>query len=206
MPDPVLFWDVDTQADFIYADGKLYVPGAEEIVPNLKRLTEWAASHDVLVIASADAHQPDDPEFEKYPPHCIVGTAGQRKIPETQLPNAFVLPNHRVNVPRDLNTYQQVILEKQQLDVFSNPNIETVLDRLGSSYEIVLYGVVTEICVAYAARGLMQRGYQLWVITDAIRHLDEPSARNFLQDIKEAGARLATTEELLEGFAGQTAA
>jgi nicotinamidase/pyrazinamidase len=206
MPDPVLFWDVDTQADFIYADGKLSVPDAEEIIPNLRRLTEWASSHNVLVIASADAHHASDPEFEKYPPHCIVGTSGQKKIPETRLPNALVLPNRRVNVPKDLKTYQQVILEKQELDVFSNPSVETILDRLGSHQEIILYGVVTEICVAYAARGLLRRGYRLRVVTDAIRHLDEARARRFLDQVKEAGATLVTTKELLSGFTQQTAA
>jgi nicotinamidase/pyrazinamidase len=206
MRDSVLFWDVDTQADFICADGKLYVPGAEEIVPNLRRLTEWAASHGVFIIASADAHHASDPEFEKYPPHCIVGTAGQRKIRETRLPNAIVLPNHQVNVPNDLKAYQQVILEKQQLDVFSNPNTEVVLDTVGRNYEIVLYGVVSEICVAYAARGLMRRGYRLRLVTDAIRHLDEQSGRMFLREIKDAGVTLVTTEELLSGFTRQTAA
>jgi nicotinamidase/pyrazinamidase len=206
MPDPILFWDVDTQADFIYADGKLSVPDAEEIIPNLRRLTEWASSHNVLVIASADAHHASDPEFEKYPPHCIVGTSGQKKIPETRLPNALVLPNRRVNVPKDLKTYQQVILEKQELDVFSNPNVETVLDNLGSHQEIILYGVVTEICVAYAARGLLRRAYRLRVVSDAIRHLDERGARRFLEEVKEAGATLTTTEQLLSGFKRQTAA
>jgi len=206
MLNSILFWDVDTQGDFIYADGKLCVPGAESIVPQLRRLTDWAAGNDVLVIASMDAHQPGDPEFDIYPPHCIAGTAGQQKIPETRLPNALVLPNHQVNVPQDLERYQQLILEKQQLDVFSNPNTETVLDILGLNYEIVLYGVVTEICVAYAARGLMRRSYRLRVVTDAIRHLDESSARMFLAEIKLAGATLTTTEELLGEFTRHTAA
>ena len=38
----VLFWDVDTQYDFMRADGKLYVPDAERLIPNLKRLTDYA--------------------------------------------------------------------------------------------------------------------------------------------------------------------
>ena len=206
MPEPVLFWDVDTQADFIYADGKLYVQGAEEIIPNLKRLTQWAESNRVLVIASADAHHAGDAEFAKYPPHCLVGTRGQNKIPETTLPNALVIPNQPVSLPKDTMKYQQVILEKQELDVFSNPNVGIVLDRLGSNQEIVLYGVVTEICVAYAAHGLMRRGYRLRVVTDAIRHLDEPRARRFLEEIKETGATLITTKELLSGLTRQTAA
>src|SRR5690242_6582841 len=111
MLNSILFWDVDTQGDFIHADGKLCVPGAERIVPQLRRLTDWAAGNGVLVIASVDAHQPGDPEFEIYPPHCIAGTKGQGKIPETRLPHALVLPSQRVNIPKDLKAYQQLILE-----------------------------------------------------------------------------------------------
>ena len=77
---------------------------------------------------------------------------GQQKIPETQLKNALIVPNRRVKVLSNLSSYQQIILEKQQLDVFSNPNTDAVLDQLGSVHEVILYGVVTEICVAYAAR------------------------------------------------------
>jgi len=154
MPASIVFWDTDTQADFICPNGKLYVPGAEAIIPNLKRLTEWASKNGVLVVASACAHHKGDPEFAQYPLHCLVGTAGQKKIPETRLPNALTLPNRRVEPPRNPFDYRQIIFEKQQLDVFSNPNIEAVLARLGPVHEVVLYGVVTEICVAYAGRGL----------------------------------------------------
>jgi nicotinamidase/pyrazinamidase len=197
MQRSILFWDVDTQADFIYPDGKLYVPGAESIVPALKRLTEWAGKNGVLIVASTCAHQEDDVEFKEFPPHCLVGTPGQEKIPETRLKNVFVVPNRHVKELPKLSTYQQIILEKQQLNVFSNPNINEVLSQLGSVHEIVLYGVVTELCVACAARELIRRGYQLRVVGDAIRHLDQTKAQNFLSEVSESGSRLVSTAELL---------
>jgi nicotinamidase/pyrazinamidase len=197
MPASIVFWDTDTQADFFYPNGKLYVPGAEAIIPNLERLTEWASKNGVLVVASACAHDKGDPEFAQYPPHCLVGTAGQKKIPETRLPNALILPNRRVEPPQNPLNYQQIIFEKQQLDVFSNPNIEAVLTRLGPVHEVILYGVVTEICVAYAGRGLIRRGHRLRVVTDAIRHLHEAKAQIFLQDIRKSGAMLVTAAELI---------
>ena len=200
MRTSILFWDVDTQADFIYPGGKLYVPGAELIVPTLKRLTEWASQHGVLVVASACAHQQDDAEFTQFPPHCLVGTPGQQKIPETRLTNALVVPNRRLQVLPNLLSYRQIILEKQQLNVFSNPNTNEVLNQLGSVREIVLYGVVTEICVAYAARELIRRGYHLQVATDAIRPLNQTQAQAFLSEVNESGSRLASAEELLMGL------
>ena len=39
MKHPVIFWDVDTQHDFMDPDGKLYVQGAELIKPKLEQLT-----------------------------------------------------------------------------------------------------------------------------------------------------------------------
>jgi nicotinamidase/pyrazinamidase len=206
MPASIVFWDTDTQADFIYPNGKLYVPGAEAIIPNLKRLTDWASKNGVLVVASACAHHKGDPEFAQYPPHCLVGTVGQKKISETRLPNALTLPNRRVEPPQNPLNYQQIIFEKQQLDVFSNPNVEAVLARLGSLHEVILYGVVTEICVAYAGRGLIRRGYRLRVVTDAIRHLHEAKAQIFLQDIRESGAMLGTAGELMASLMRRPAA
>src|SRR5512142_104712 len=88
----VVFWDVDTQRDFMLPDGALYVPGAERIIPNLARLTQYARQHDILVVADVDAHQPDDPEFQDWPPHCLVGTPGQWKVQETELNVSHVVP------------------------------------------------------------------------------------------------------------------
>jgi nicotinamidase/pyrazinamidase len=206
MQTSILFWDVDTQADFIYPGGKLYVPGAESIVPTLKRLTEWASKNEVLVVASACAHQEDDAEFAQFPPHCLVGTPGQQKIPETQLKNALIVPNRRVEVLSNLSSYQQIILEKQQLNVFSNPNTDEVLDQLGPVHEVILYGVVSEICVAYAARELIRRGYHLQVVTDAIRHLNQTKAQTFLSEVSESGSRLVSAGELLPGLERRWAA
>jgi nicotinamidase/pyrazinamidase len=206
MSNSVLFWDVDTQADFIYPDGKLYVPGAEMIVLNLKQLTAWAAEHGIMIVASACAHQPGDPEFNQYPPHCLAGTPGQRKIPETLLSNPLIVPNRPVELPEHLSRYQQIILEKQQVDVFSNPNTELLLQRIGRDRQVVLYGVVTEICVAYAACGLLQRGYRVSVVTDAIRHLDESKSQVFLEELTRSGATLVATSKFADSRVRRPAA
>jgi nicotinamidase/pyrazinamidase len=195
----LIFWDVDTQCDFLLPGGKLYVPGAEQIIPNLGRLTCWAAGHKVLVVSSADAHQPNDPEFAEYPPHCIIGTIGQRKVPESLLANEVIIPNAPVNVPEKLTTYDQIIIEKQQLDVFSNPNTDTVLKRLGARLDVVVYGVVTELCVRFAALGLLDRGHQVSLVRDAMQHLDEPEIENLIEDVERRGGGVVTTEAIVGG-------
>ena len=200
MDPSLLFWDVDTQADFMLPEGKLYVPGAETIIPALTQLTQWASQHGVLVVASADAHQPGDAEFSQYPPHCVAGTPGQKKIPETSLAPQLTIPNRAGANLADRARYKQIVIEKQQFDVFTNPNTDDFLAQLGKP-EIVLYGVVTEICVAAAGRGLLDRGYRVTLVEDAVRHLNAKPARAFLTELRQRGGRIVNTEQLLKSRA-----
>ncbi len=193
----MLFWDVDTQVDFMVPGGSLYVPGAEKIIPNLRALTAWAGSHHVLVVSSACAHQPGDQEFAIFGPHCLAGTPGQQKVPETLLPNRYVVPDQSVVLP-DLRLFQQVIIEKRVFDVFSNPNAEPILEQLGAGLRVVIYGVVTEICVASAANGLLTRGHHVELVRDAVAALDEQKAVKFLERFEEAGGRLVKTDDVLK--------
>lgn len=189
----LLLWDVDTQVDFMSPGGRLYVPGAEQIVPNLRRLTRWAADNDVPVISSACAHLEGDPELEEFGPHCMVGTAGQQKIAETLLSSRLVVPNRLVEV-RDLGGFRQIILEKQAFNVFTNPNADEVVRRFGENLSIVLYGVVTEICVASAAWELMERGHQVQLVSDAVCALDTAEAQAFLGEFRERGGTMAKAD------------
>jgi nicotinamidase/pyrazinamidase len=199
---PLLFWDVDTQVDFMHPDGKLYVPGAENVIPNIQRLNTSARQNGVLIISSTDAHQPTDPEFADYPPHCLAGTPGQEKVEGTVLPRHFVIPNRRVDIPQDLMSYDQVIVQKQATDVFTNPNMEALLQRL-EQREIVLYGVVTEICVEKAAHGLIRRGYRVNVVEDAIRHLDAAKGRATIDYVLQHGGKTLTTSEAIHTVVSQ---
>jgi nicotinamidase/pyrazinamidase len=194
----LLFWDVDTQVDFMELGGKLYVPGAEKVIGNVQRLNAWAKSHGVQVLSSMDAHLPTDPEFKDYPPHCLAGTAGQKKVAGTILTKPFVVPNREIALPDDLSSFDQIIVEKQTTDVFTNPNIERVVRKVAKDREIVVYGVVTEICVDKAAHGLIERGHRVHIVSDAIQHLDADAAQNTIKDILQNGGRVLTTDEVVE--------
>jgi nicotinamidase/pyrazinamidase len=196
----VVFWDVDTQRDFMLPGGALYVPGAERIIPNLARLTQHARRHDILVVADVDAHHSDDPEFQQWPPHCLAGTPGQEKVHETELNVGCVIPNVPAELPNDFSQYEQVIIEKQTLDVFDNPNIDELLKRIGKP-EVVVYGVVTEICVSYAALGLLKRGYNIRLVTDAVRALDEKKAGAFMDQVERRGGKRVTTDDVVRPIA-----
>jgi nicotinamidase/pyrazinamidase len=193
----LLFWDVDTQVDFLHPGGRLYVSGAEKIIPNLQRLTAWADSHGVSIVASACAHQPGDPELQTYGPHCMAGTPGQKKVPETLLPSRYVVPNKQVNLP-ELKSFQQTIIEKQAFDVFSNPNSVRVVQQFGNNLRIVMYGLVTEICVACAANSLLDRGHHVELVGDAIAALDAQTAAAFLEAFVDRGGRVVEASDILK--------
>ena len=186
--------------------GKLYVPGAEKIIPNLNRLVDAVRQGRVFLISSADAHNPDDPELREWPPHCLQGTPGADLIPEACAPRRLVIPNQKEFVlPEDLSGYQQVTLQKNTLDVFDNPHTDALLARLNPTAspafdpqpEFVLFGVATEYCVHCAAEGLLRRGRRVALVTDAVRSLDPDQGRQILANLQSRGARLLTTVEAL---------
>ena len=198
----VIFWDVDTQADFLLPGGKLYVPGAEKLLPNLKLLTDAARRNEVFLVSDACVHGPDDEEFKRFPPHCLRGTQGAEIVPETVAGRFFVIPNRaQVKIPADLSKVQQVILEKQTLDVFDNPNTEKVIERLQSftdaDAQFFVFGVVTEYCVRLAAKGLRERGRRVSLVRDAIETLNAADSQKTLDELTGMGIRLVTTEEAL---------
>jgi nicotinamidase/pyrazinamidase len=202
----VIFWDVDTQVDFMQPDGKLYVPGAENLLPNLNLLTDAARRNEVFLVSDACVHGPDDEEFTRFPPHCVRGTPGAAIVPETIAGKFFVIPNRAdVKIPADLSKVQQVILEKQTLDVFDNPNTEKVIERLKSftdaDAQFVVFGVVTEYCVRLAAKGLRERGRQVSLVRDAIETLNPADGQKTIDELRGMGVGLVTTGEALAQLA-----
>jgi nicotinamidase/pyrazinamidase len=193
----VVFWEVDMQADFMLPGGALYVRGAEKIIPNLKRLVDAARSGLVFLVSSACHHAPDDPEFKTFGPHCIQNTPGARIVPDGITDNPLRVPSAAgFDWPRDLNSLQQVIFEKQQLDVFTNPQADALVERLGA-VRYVVFGVVTEYCVGLAAKGLLRRGHRVSIVKDAIETLDQKAGNGTLDELKALGADLITTDEAL---------
>lgn len=187
-----VFFDIDTQIDFLFPAGALYVPGAEALLDGIASLNRHAAAHAIPLISTMDAHSEDDPEFRLYPHHCVVGTDGQRKPAATLIDRRVVVPNR----PCD-RTAPQILLEKQTLDCFSNVNLAALLDGFAAE-RYVVYGVVTEICVRFAAFGLLQRGgARVEIVTDVVRSLDETAASKMLANFQAAGGALTTFDRLL---------
>lgn len=188
-----VYFDIDTQIDFLFPAGSLYVPGAQQLIPALHRLNHHAAAHGHPLVSSMDAHTEDDPEFKQWPAHCVIGTVGQLKPAETLLEKRAVIGV----APCDYQTHgaQQILFEKNQLDITTSPNFRPLVTRLAAD-RYVVYGVVTEYCVRFAALALLETGKPVSLVTDAIQTLRAEDSAKTLSEFTARGGRLATIAEV----------
>ena len=147
------------------------------------------------------SHAPDDPEFQIFPPHCVKGTAGAELVPEALTEKVARVPNDvDARIPEDLSHFQQIFLEKQTLNIFESRHADALVKRLGSRAEYVVFGVVTEYCVSFAAKGLLERGRRVAVVKDAIETLKPEDGKTTIAQLEQLGARLTTTDQALRNL------
>jgi nicotinamidase/pyrazinamidase len=188
----IVLWDVDTQVDFMLPHGKLYVAAAREA--------------GVVHVASADDHEltdpelSDDPDFANtYPPHCLRGTRGAQKIPETEQDDPLPfgsLPIPPGLVPGLAEGRREFLLLKKSFDVFTNPNAEPLVEALDPD-EIVVFGVATDVCNDAAIRGLLQRRRRVLFVEDAARGLDEARTTACTTAWRAGGVEFVTADALI---------
>jgi nicotinamidase/pyrazinamidase len=208
-----VFWNTDTQYDFIDKDGKLSVENAESIKPNLKKLTDFARVNNIKVVNTMDWHfkdskeLSDDPDFVKtFPPHCMANTEGARFIDETSPDRGTTMlvdwsEQKGMNF-HDIHKSRNIIIRKDAFDVFEGNNLtEAIVNNLGIPFldrpTFIVYGVATNVCVKAAVEGLTKRGYSVKVVTDAIKGLPtlpDPTS----EWVNNETIELVTTEQVTE--------
>jgi len=209
MRSDLIFWDVDTQVDFMKSEGKLYVPDSESIIPTLKQLTDHAHDRGIRIIASADDHVAghrelsDTPDFRQtFPEHCMRGTPGQQKIPETALRHPLLIepePQDPATVgARARSHVGDILFHKHWFDVFTNPNVLPVLGALAPA-RVVLYGVALDVCDRHAIEGLLTHRpeIRLALVTDATRAIQAETATRLLRDWEQRGVQMVTAKQVL---------
>ncbi|HKD66859.1 MAG TPA: cysteine hydrolase family protein [Candidatus Binataceae bacterium] len=204
-PERILFYDVDTQRDFMLPGGALYVPGSEKILPALRDLTELARRRRIRRICSTDRHFRGDRELArnggKWPDHCMDGTPGQRKVDETAPSDPHPLPAHPVDPSRletALGHRGELIIEKQDVDVIAgNANARSLLSHLAKEYDhVVIYGVYTDVCVDHAVNALLEHGHVPYVVMDAIHEIDPDSGAAARARWRRRGVKTITRAQL----------
>lgn len=205
-----LFWNVDTQKDFVEPDGKLYVEGAENLRQNWNRLTNLARKKSIRVVNTADYHYynsaelDENPDFVKtFPQHCIANSEGAEYIEETQPeePVIFEWNKEYLITPEivDPERNRNIVIRKDAFDVFKGNPFTKKLVRMLKPENVFIYGVTTNVCVDAAVMGLVRRVKNVYVIEDAIKEL--PNIPLPFEKWKKRNVKLIPLSEL-EKMAG----
>jgi nicotinamidase/pyrazinamidase len=211
IPRRLVFWDVDTQRDFMEPDGALYVPGAAALISNLERLTATVRRLGGILVATVCDHTETDaelsvaPDFRRtFPPHCLRGTPGHEKIEATRLRSPVAIDNR----PYAEDTLArllpgpggEILIKKQAFDVFTNP-ATTLLIALLNPHPVVVYGVALDLCVDRAIVGLADAGCHVLFVEDASCAIDADRGRLCVARWRRLGVGFTTTDEVVGGAA-----
>jgi nicotinamidase/pyrazinamidase len=203
-----LFWDVDTQVDFMRPDGKLSVAGAPAIEPALDRLMRHARANKLRIVHTGDWHTMASPEISAtpdfrttFPPHCLQHSPGAVQVPATQPLNPYVVDWQAKTVDVDaLRRHPgEILIRKDAFDAFDprgGPHTDRIVEVLAPKLAVV-FGVATNVCVDCAVRGLRKRGVDVAVPVDAIKELPTLPLQATLDAWRAAGATLTTVDDVL---------
>ena len=202
MKKDLLFWNVDTQIDFMEPDGNLYAPGAEKIKPVLQWLTDFAAAHAIQVVNTADFHYSGSAELSNntdfvntFPEHCMANTKGAEYVPETDPENPLIFDwNKEYLTLNEVKTARNIVIRKDAFDVFTGSPHSDGIVKLLAPKTVVVYGVTTNVCVNDAVIGLAERVDNVLVVEDAIKEL--PNIPLPFENWKRLGVKMISSLKL----------
>lgn len=206
----IIFFNVDTQKDFMSRYGALYVEDAELIKPQLKILTEYAAKHNIRVVNTADYHTDKSaeisgtPNFKStFPEHCMIATEGSEFIDETNPKkfddNYYLVRYTDSQIEEErFNRVRNIIILKDAFDVFEGNHLSVIVLSLLQPKKVIVYGVATDICVNFAILGLLKRNYKVYAVIDAMKGLPNARCENIFIDWLDKSATLLTVKQLVE--------
>lgn len=222
----ILLIFVDCQRDFINVDGALPVPGAPEILGNLRRLRAIASTFNKRVIYTQDFHSMDDTEISDkpnftitFPPHCIGGTIGSSFVPEVcgcDDNMAFITPEcdlaDMLMTNEDLDILDNdIVFTKHVFSTFDgNKNIETYIEATAPDIVFVC-GVAGDVCVKAVVNGLLDMNQlledlnsdeqiKICVVKDAVKSLNIESEKEFYDSLKNNSNTYVVDTNFVENF------
>ncbi len=207
MKNETVFWDVDTQYDFMRPEGRLYVPGAEGIIDSVSDARHFALSHGYSIIASTDWHKEDNkevsdrPDFEStFPAHCMANKPGSERVGYLGDVPMDVIPDKPLNDAdlQKLAAKEQfhIVIRKEQLSVFTNPNTVKLLEIL-KPREAIIFGVALDMCVRQTVEGLLRAGgIKLSLLRDAVKALGLNSDEKVISEFEVKGVNVISLADL----------
>ena len=211
MKEDTIFWDVDTQFDFMKPEGRLYVPGAETIIPKVSEVRRFALEGGYSMIADIDWHSRDNaeisdtPDFkETFPPHCMAGEPGAERVGFLgKVPIQYIdIDEMDIEAIRALIRDEQfhIVIRKDSLNVFDNPNTEKLVDFVRPR-KLIVFGVALDCCVYYVARGLSKiPGVKVSLLADVVKGLEIRPDQEILDELQEMGTEISELAEIEKGL------
>lgn len=166
---------IDTQEGFT-RQGNLASETCTAAIPRIRAIVEGERSAGTPVIFTKDSHREGDPEFEMFPPHCLVGT------PEHEL----------VEELREFEPDAAAVIQKTRYSAFHETELAQVLKDLDPD-EVHVIGLCTDICVLHTTADLRNRDFKVAVRRDGVETFDAPGHGH--EDIN--GWALAHMESIL---------
>ncbi len=171
---------VDMLRDFVDEGAPLEVPEARRFVHKIAEIAESFRASGDLVVHVWDEHPPDDPEFEVWGEHAVVGSPGSQPVPELR-------PDEG-----------DIVVRKRKYSGFYCTTLDYDL-RVRGVEELYLTGVCTDVCVMFTCVDALQRGYSVKVVKDCVASVDEEAHRFALGHMERLGAELVDSDDVLGG-------
>jgi nicotinamidase/pyrazinamidase len=201
MKRQTIFWDVDTQFDFMQPTGKLYVPGAETIIDKVSEVRKFALDNGCSMIADIDWHNLDNeeisqsPDFKQtFPPHCMAGELGSERVGYLgNVPIEYVeidkMSDDSLKKLVDKDQFH-IVIKKESIDAFDNPNTDRLL-KLIKPKAVTVFGVALDFCVYYVLRGLAkQKDIKLILLSDVTKGLNSRPETEILNELRQIGVEI----------------
>lgn len=207
MKKDIIFWDVDTQFDFMQPQGKLYVAGADNIITKVSEVRKFALGNGYSIIADVDWHSPDNkeisdtPDFKQtFPPHCMAGEPGSERVGFLgELPIDYIqIDKMDTEAIQKLVCKEQfhIVIRKDSIDVFSNCNTVKLVELI-SPKKVVVFGVALDFCVYYVVQGLSRfPDIELCLIKDVVKGLGVIPEHKILDEFREMGVEITALSML----------
>jgi nicotinamidase/pyrazinamidase len=203
MKRQTIFWDVDTQFDFMQPQGKLYVPGAESIIDKVSEVRKFALENGYSMIADIDWHSTDNeeisdaPDFKQtFPPHCMAGSPGSERVGSLgNVPIEYIeidkMSNESLKKLVDKKQFH-IVIKKESINAFDNPNTNRLL-KLIKPKAVTVFGVALDFCVYYVLRELAKhKDIKLVLLSDIVKGLNSRPDEEILNEFRQMGIEVAT--------------
>ena len=202
-----IFWDVDTQFDFMQPTGKLYVPGAETIIDKVSAVRKFAFDNGCSMIADIDWHSLDNeeisqsPDFKQtFPPHCIAGQPGGERVGYLgNVPVEYVevekMPDRALKKLVEKKQFH-IVIKKESINAFDSPNTDRLI-RLVKPKVMVVFGVALDLCVYYVLQGLAKyKDIRLILLRDVTKGLNSRPEKEIFDELEQMGVEIVKLADL----------